>query len=479
MGAALTSNILRVTTDVVATISTKILLKTKLSTDTSQVISVTDVHGDVHIVGNRFYQTATINMKALMKALSSEAAQQEIMTEIAQAAKSLASGINLGQYADAENLMNLLVKSTIALISNMETSCGVFISQDQEIIIERVKGNVYIQNNVFYQVQNIFQDCVERATSGSSSFQQLEEKLKQEATAKVEGISGWIFVAILAVFIGAVAIGGKYVLKFLFPLIFVAGAVLLVLYFAWTYGDLKVIGYTRGIQKLCGLTPAKTFDSPNSTQTRNTCVNQAACRAYDWRSYKTDGKFVPVPPKGYIYNRIPDSCITELNNDTPDSSPVTRVPKFESGMGAPKEKGSYGDAYLDKGSAFWYQLNEQLTWAHMGTFVPGFHGVIDWGAETPKTGVAGQYFVTYDPTNPIKFSVLRRDDKGQWVSENTFKGPGLIPDAHRPNVTGYKYRARRMWALYGGIAGLAVGALGSIYVMTAAREDETNPKTYA
>lgn len=474
MGAAATKNILSLTTNVVATISTKIMLKTKLSTDSSQVISVKNVHGDVHIIGNKFYQTATINMKALMKALASESAQQELMTEITQAAKSLASGINLGQYTDAENLMNLLVKSTVTLISDMEASCSALINQSQEIIVERVKGNVYIQNNIFSQVQNIIQNCVERAMSGSSSFQQLEEKLKQEASSKSEGLSEWILVALLAVFIGVPVfggvLGGKYILKFLFPLIFVAGAVLLILYFEWTYETVKVIGYTQGIQKLCGLTPDKTFDSPDSIQAQETCISQDACNAYDWRSYQSDGKFSPKP-QGYVYDRVPQSCITELNNSDPDSSPVARMPAFTTGIGEPAGKGSYGDVYLDKKSSFWYQLNEQLTWTHMGTFVPNFKGIIDWGVTNPDTGLVGEYFVTYDPSNPIEFS-LNLYSNNKWVTVDTFKGPGLIPDARRPNVTGYKYQAKRRWALYSGMTGLAVGAIGSIYMMVASGKED-------
>lgn len=480
MGAALTKNILSITTDVVAKLSTKILLKTKLSTDSSQVISVKDVHGDVHIIGNKFYQKATVNMKTLMKALSSESAQQELMTEITQTAKSLASGINLGQYTDAENLMNLLVKSTITLISDMEASCGALINQDQEIIIERVKGNVYIQNNIFSQVQNILQDCVERATSNSDAFQQLEEKLKQEASAKSEGISEWILVAILAVLLGVPVlggvIGGKYILKFIFPLIFITGAVLLVLYFTWTYETIKVIGYSQGIQTLCGLTPTQTFTSKDSTQTHDMCVSQDACNAYEWQSYTT--KFVPEPPKGYIYDHIPKSCITQLTIGTPDSSPVTTVPKFTTGMGIPTGMGSNGDVYLDKQSSFWYQFNEQSTWVHMGTFVSGFKGIIDWGTTHPDTGAVGQYFVVYDPSNPIKFSLLQLNN-GTWVQVDTFKGPGLIPKAQPPNVTGYKHQAKRKWALYGGITGLVVGAIGSIYMITDKTTDKTTVKTKA
>ena len=474
MGAAVTKNVLSITTDVVASISTKVILKTELSTDTSQVISVKNIHGDVHITGNKFYQTANLNMKALMRALSSESAQQELMVEITQAAKSLASGINLGQYTDAQNLMNLLVKSTINLITDMETSCKTLINQDQEIIVERVKGNVYIQNNIFSQVSNIIEDCVQKATTESDSFQQLEEKLKQEASAKSEGISEWILVALLAVFIGVPVIGGvvggKYLLKFIFPLILIAGAILLVLYFTWTYNTIKVIGYSEGLQKLCKLTPEKTFSSSNSIQAQNTCVNQKQCDAYDWVSYSSGVK--PTTPTGYLYSQVPPSCIEELLNIDPDKSPVTRVPTFTNGKGQPTKQGSIGDVYLDVTSSFWYRVNEQLAWAHMGTFVKNFQGEISWGTTPPPNPQPNQYFVSYDPTNPVIFT-LHQYTTGKWVDMASFKGPGLIPNAAQPNVTGYKYKAKREWALYGGLAGVIVGAVGSIYMLYSKKE-ETN-----
>lgn len=476
MGASVSKNILRLTTEIVAKISTKIILQTKLSEDSSQIISVKHINGDVHISGNRFYQTATINMKALLKALSSESAQQELLTELTQSAKSITSGINLGQYSDAQNLMNLLVKSTISLVTTMETSCSAFINQTQSIIIERVKGNVYIQNNIFTQVQNVLQSCVERATSASSAFQHLEEKLKQEATAKSEGISAWILVALLAVFLGVPVVGGvvmgKTILKIIFPLIMVAGAVLLVLYFAWTHEEIKVLGYTQGIQKLCGLKPAQTIDSQDSIQAEKSCQDNDACKAYDWRAYTADGKFVPDKnPKGYIYTQFSDTCIKELNNGEPDHSPVTGVPKFTSGKGAPASPGAIGDAYLDTQTSSWYKYTDQLTWARMDTFVPGGGVVLGWGEKPPATGRNWQVFITYDPTNPSLFTVLTwRVTK--WVSGATFRGPGLVADAPKPNVTGYKYKAKRSWALYGGIAGLTVGLIGSIYALTMKAEEK-------
>lgn len=485
MGAAVSKNVLSLTTDVVASVTTNILLKSKLSTDTSQVISVKNIHGDVHVTGNVFYQRATINMKALMQALSSEASQQQIMVEITQAAKSLASGINLGQFTDAQNLMNLLVQSTTILVTNMQTACKTLFNANQVITIKRVKGNVYIQNNVFDQVQDIIQDCVQKVSTSSSSFQELQEKLKQEASAKSQGISEWILVALLAVFLGVpvagAVFGGKYILKFLFPIILIAGAVLLVLYFAWTYNDIKVIGYSDGIQKVCQLQPKSTVHIPNSDQTKDTCTQENSCGAYDWISYTTSGGFKPVnPPNALLYQNLPQSCINSLLLSEPDKVPVSKVPTFSADIGVPKtsEETSIGDVYLDESTSFWYQFNDQSTWSKMGTFVKGMTlpEIIDWAPSLPKPSHKFAYYVTYDATNPTTFYIYKYDKDGKWTPHGTVHGPGLVPASPRPNVTGYKYQAKRSWALYGGIAGIVVGIIGSLITFTMKSDAKENKK---
>ena len=107
MGASVSKNIANVVTRSVAKVSSNIIQNSKLSTDNTQIISVKDVHGDVHISGNRFTQVATINMEQLMDALSTEGAQQSIMQELAQEAKSVTSGLNLGQFSDAQNTLDI------------------------------------------------------------------------------------------------------------------------------------------------------------------------------------------------------------------------------------------------------------------------------------------------------------------------------------------------------------------------------------
>jgi hypothetical protein len=103
MGASVSKNVTKILINAVATISSKIVQDTNISYDSSQIIYVKDTKGDVIIRGNTMVQHAYINMQALFNAMSSESAQQNLALEIAQSAKSLTSGINIGQYSEAIN----------------------------------------------------------------------------------------------------------------------------------------------------------------------------------------------------------------------------------------------------------------------------------------------------------------------------------------------------------------------------------------
>ena len=121
MGASVSKNVSNAVTKAVAKVSSNIIQNTQLSQDMAQVVSVRDVHGDVHISGNTFTQHATVNMHTLLDALSTEEAQQSIMQELAQEAKSVTSDLNIGQFSDAQNTMNLLAGIVIGAIGSVIT----------------------------------------------------------------------------------------------------------------------------------------------------------------------------------------------------------------------------------------------------------------------------------------------------------------------------------------------------------------------
>lgn len=473
MGAAESKNVQKTITKAIASVSSKIIQSSTLSTDSSQLISVKNIHGDVHITGNRFKQMANINMKSLLRALSTEEAQQDLLTEVEQSAKSFASGINIGHYTNAQNLMNLLVTATISMVSVIESTCTVFTKENQEIIVDRVEGNVFIQNNVLDQMTAIVQNCIEKATTSSEAFQTLTDELKQAASAKSEGISGWILVALTAIVIGLPVlggvIGGVYVLKFIFPIIFIVGAVLLVLYFTWTAKSMNVIGYSNGIEQICGIPPSFSAPAPTSGEAQQMCATDETCIGYDWVSHQSNGAFTPQQPKINLYADIPPSCITSLKQSQPDNSPVTRVPNFFKGITQPTTIAGAipGDVHLNTHSGDWFKLNIQNEWAQQGNFVHGLMRAMgqpmDWGSQYPSAPENGLLFALYNATNPTTFHV-KRFYHDSWHDFLTLNGPGLVPAARNPNVTGYKTNKKRDWALYGGIAGIIVGVIGSIYM---------------
>jgi hypothetical protein len=456
MGATESKNVESVITRSIAKVSSEIIQTTQLSTDSSQVISVTNIHGDVHIEGNKFTQIATINMQALLNALSTETAQQALLTEVIQEAKSVTSGINLGQYANASNLMNLLIEATVSLFTTIKETCKLFLKQTQSIIVDRVEGDVYIKNNVFEELNNIMQNCVEDSISNNTLFQTLTTKLKQEATAKAEGISGWILVALLAIVIGLPiaggVIGGVVILKFIFPLLFVAGAVLIVMYFVWTYKTIDVIGYSQGIETLCDTQGEVHSDIASAEDAKTLCGDD--CAGYDWDSATKEATLFPT---------LTQECLNIMKTSDPDDTTATEVPTFFSGDTVPGivQDAAPGDVYLDTETGDWYQMSDNEEWQSKGNLA---HSEMEWGPRLPANPVNGEIFATYNPEFPSRFYIKEFDeDEDDWTDLHNVQGPGVIADAKIPNVSGIRVLKRRDWALYGGIAGLVVGILGSIY----------------
>jgi hypothetical protein len=237
MGSAVSKNITKAATEAIAKVSNNIITTTKLTTDQTQIISVTDVAGDVTISGNTFTQKANVNIKSLMNTLVQEDIQQALTMEIAQTCKSIVSGLNIFQFPNAQNEINLFLKASSELMNTISLSCASSVSENQVITVTRVKGSVYIENNIMNQMADIFQSCIQDAVSKNTVFQQLQEKIDQSATSQAEGLDLWQIIILIAIVMGVPAvsvIGGIAVVgRYLFPISIIAGAGCLVLYYTW------------------------------------------------------------------------------------------------------------------------------------------------------------------------------------------------------------------------------------------------------
>lgn len=473
MGASVSKNISNAVTKAIAKVSSEIIQKTELSQDQGQIISVKNVHRDVHISGNTFTQKATINMKSLLDALSREDSQQRILMELAQQAKSITSGLNLGQYADAQNIMNILIEATVNLLTTIRQTCSAFSKQFQEVEVKRISGNVYITGNVFNQIYNILQDCSEKAVADSELIQNLTNKLSQSASATSEGLSGWVLVALLAVILGlpifGVVIGGTIFLKFIFPIILFIGIVLLVLYYTNVKSKdvMKLVGFSSLIQNtpscLYSLSNQPSTQPKTSIEASNMCLADTNCRAFDWKgaNIKENGQSEEIFPVTNFYSNISKQC---MKNIPSDHVLLLRSPILFQGDNEPNEiaNSKKGDIYLNTTNGTWFQ--KIIGWEPMGVLTHNFNKIL-WGHIKPDTikssNVENDVYVYTDAKNPLYFYIYRFKN-GNWQLDQKIRGPGLVPSTPSIiNTSGFKQLERPNWMFYSGIICLIIGTGGT------------------
>jgi len=477
MGQSSSKNIINAVTKSIATVTANIIQKTQLSTDQSQIISVMDVEGDVVITGNRFTQTAQLNMKALFDALNTEAAQQQIVTQLGQEAKSLISGLNILQFAKAENVMSTLVDASINLISNISETCGVGGQQFQNITIERVKGDVLIQNNVFDQVSNIFQDCASKAVANSSTIQTLSQQLNQLSTSQAKGISPLFIALIVAAIIGIPVLGvvtiGTSILKYIFPLMLLASAILFVLYYRSGTDEMDIIGFSTFIENspICNAELLAKTRYDTAAQAANGCAVNSMCQAFDFKTdFTIDGVNTPVTGDNTAhYTSVSPQCKASLGQD---KAPVLVTPKnIFKGDGSPAglTESALGDLYFDTVSAQWYQ-KDATGWNLGGKVTEIPYSSLDVGTISPLQDPSvipnvqeNSVYVFLEKSYYRNFIVYRFVG-GQWTLEKRIPGAkALFGNTTLNNSSGFKYQAKSTWMLYTAIALLIIGVIGTVY----------------
>lgn len=477
MGSAVSKNISKVTTEAIAKVSNKIIMDTKLSTDQSQVISVSDVDGDVHISGNTFTQKANINIKSLLNVLIQEDVQQDLTMQIAQACKSIVSGLNIFQFPNAQNEINTFLKASAELVNTVSLNCAASLSENQVITITRTKGDVYITDNIMTQLADIFESCIEDAVSKNSVYQKLQEKIDQSATSKAEGLDLWQIIILVAIVLGiplASVVGGVAVIgKFLFPTSIVAGVGCLVLYYTWIDESIYSHAFSPLIRNIanCNAKPLAATSNAysNSTAAAEACKQNKYCAAFDWQGAVIDnlGNHTSFsPPQTTFYSSIGPGCEKAVTS-SPDHSKLFRNPVFIKGSGLPTK--FEGDVYLDISTADYYFFNQDTsTWIKQGSFAHNdftSRNSINWGTVIPTTntqGVPGSIYVYYAASNPLYFHIYVKNPDAWKLYTPPLKGPGLIPNTPANiNVSGFTTIKHKVWLLQFGAALIIIGLLGT------------------
>jgi len=223
MGASLSTNVNKLATDAITRVASEIVQDSRIHNSSSQIVSVTNVDGDVVVNGNTVTQRVNVNMSALFDAMASDEAQEKLATNVSQQAKALISGINLAQFSAATNIMKTFINAVVDISNDIRQHCLAANNQQQSIIVKNVHGSTAIHNNVLDQVTDIVEHCISHSVNQNEALQSIATTLQQAASSSSVGISECALFAFVGLLIGAPIVGGTYVLKYTFPLMIIVG----------------------------------------------------------------------------------------------------------------------------------------------------------------------------------------------------------------------------------------------------------------
>jgi hypothetical protein len=334
MGAASSTNIAEQTLNAITNIATKMMNDQKVETLETQGIIIKDAHSSVIISGNHFNQSISINLESLLKAISTQSAQQDLMQEISQVAESLNKQLNLFQFSDSENIVRAYLNATISLSTNITQVCISVAKQSQVISIDTVDGFVKINNNTFNQTQSIMSKCMFDSLSNSQAIQTAQQSINQSAKAVNEGVNIWAIVIMIVLGIlllilpellpliiveKAVMDVVKIFLDMFFVLMIFAGVILIVCFMTLNkniislYGDVIPISLESG----CAGSIANTSQAfKNPEDAGNECLDKKY-QAFDYQ----DGNST-------FYSSVSDSCQKLISSAKQTISRPLIVPKI-------------------------------------------------------------------------------------------------------------------------------------------------------
>lgn len=500
MGAASTKNVAEVTAEAISNVSTDIVSRTKLSTNSSQIIYVRDA-GDVKISGITQTIAVDINMSALMSAMSSTEAQQSLSQELTQAAKSVVSGINLFQYTDATNQMTAMMRASMTVATNIEQACEALTNTSQAVVVEQASGYVEITDVSQKAMTSILSSCVQDAVGSTRTVQDLQQTLDQSAEALSKGIDVWALVVMaligLLALVLPMVIGGTTItttiLSLIFPLMMIGGIIFIAVYAKSEDVTISMTRYSKSIAAFSECGPqelSRSFEIATPAAAGNTCEENKSCVAFDWTGVQvdTDGTVVILdPPQTIFYADLGQNpCGPVLSNlDKQRLIFRPRVRQYYTNTEPPDsflEGSNEGDVAVSKPRLQYYFFVDGVGWVMQPDQLTAeplkeeFTAELFINSSSPNLADGENGDAWLDMSNPSLWKVWGKDE-GTWVIVNEeVPGPGWAvqtgcEEATIEPISGTRYvtaflETAKSWfvnkaiALYGGYHAEAAAALG-------------------
>lgn len=494
MGVAESKNVSEQLISAVTKTAIKFVQGETANIQNSQLIQVIDVDGDVTIEGNIVTSTIQINMQALLQTLATEQAQQDIAIQVEQVAKSLVKDINLGNISNATNIVRQTINDTIDISIASTQSCAAQGIANQTIQVSHVVHNVIIRDNHLTAVAKSIQDCIQRSIGNSSSVQTLQDMVNQTASSTAKGFSltqlsilaGIIVLGLAVVFIGPevapfLAVGKNPILISI--LFLIIALVFLGIWWFWTGTSFSSTLWSNLYQNECKpVHVIKTIPVSDADEAARLAEQEPMCQAFDFIAQQKIGNvWSPIPrPQCILYSAYGTPC-----NLTTDDSPLltTRIVHISSNPAIGQnfvlgsiwinvQTGNYQEFITGPAGTGW----SVATAIHPNVFKFSHVTIMNAIVEPNTIFPPNEWeLIAEDPA--LTFYILRKNDQRFEV-----KGPGYTADSTKvPNVSGYRVKVRKQWALYaaGGflflalVAGLVLKAKGG-KVSTNKKSSKTN-----
>lgn len=338
MGGSSSKNIAEVMSKVVVNMTTNIVQKNNNTVGQNNIIDikVKGGSGDLVISDITQKQKASVDIQQVFKAMSTQESKQQLQEAIAQQAKSLTSGINLGNFSKSENITKNVMEALTNMATDIGQTCKSTNDQSQlvSIDVENRDGNILITGIEQGQIGNIISSCVQDTVNSNKNIQDLQLKLDQIAKAETKGFSIWALVVMmllaLLTFLAPVilGVGGVFyaLSKFMFPIMMLAGIVLIAIYFTSKKDVMDMYQFSKPVSKIAGrstvLENEKDLDQKsNADDANDACKSNKKCKAFYWQGLELDnfGKATKLDkPKttyySYVENNPSDNITTNLDN---------------------------------------------------------------------------------------------------------------------------------------------------------------------
>lgn len=232
MGNASTKNEIDTTINETISVMTKVVQNCSSKLTQEQLI---DIAGDGNVVEHvSFNSFMTVDSKCLQTTKVNNDIIAKIGSQMDQSAKSTLGALSLNPgNADAENITKAYVNLGVAIANTFNQDCTSHLASSQKVVVNGHGNRIrYIS---FNDVATVIKKCTQSSVAVNKASADLEQAIKQKATAEKKGVDlMFLFIVIIGI-IGTIFVGGGKVVTN--PAFLTAVIVLILIYIGLAYSQ--------------------------------------------------------------------------------------------------------------------------------------------------------------------------------------------------------------------------------------------------